>query len=385
MGPLAGVKVLEMEALGPVPWAAMMLSDMGADVLRIDRPDGGRPDPLGPRSGQVMLRGRRSLVLDLKQPGGGEAVLELAARADILLEGLRPGVMERLGIGPEICLARNPALVYGRMTGWGQHGPLAQQAGHDINYIAAAGVLHTIGPHDGPPAVPLNLIGDLGGGGMLLALGVVSALLHARACGEGQVVDAAMIDGCNALMASVWGRFAAGAWCDERERNVLDGGAPFYSVYEAADGKWLAFGAIEPHFYQALLDGLGLSGETLPAQHDRTAWPDMRRRIAGIVRQRSRDDWCAIFAGSDACVTPVLSLAEARESAHQRARDAFVAIEGVMHPAPAPRFSRSAGAIVRPPCARGAGGAEALRDWGLDPSHPALRQVWNQPPSGRES
>jgi alpha-methylacyl-CoA racemase len=367
-GPLHGVRVLEFEAIGPVPWAGMMLSDLGADVLRVARPV---PHDLGVERDtryELTGRGRRSVVADLKDPRAIAAILRLVEGADALIEGMRPGVMERLGCGPEPCLARKPALVYGRMTGWGQDGPLAASVGHDINYIGLTGVLHTMGPASGPPVVPLNLVGDFGGGAMLLALGVLAALFEARQSGRGQVVDAAMVDGSLALLAPVLGRWQAGEWQDRRESNLLDGAAPFYRSYETADGRAVAVGAIEPRFYAALLRGLGLDAATLPAQHDRASWPQMRERFAALFRQHPREHWTGVFEGTEACVTPVLSLAEAREHPHLAARGNFVPVDGVLHTAPAPRFSRTPAAIAGAPSAPGTGAAQALRDWGFDPA-----------------
>jgi alpha-methylacyl-CoA racemase len=372
MGPLHGVRVLELEAIGPVPWAGMMLADLGADVLRVDRPAPPAFDAGRERKYQLTGRGRRSVVADLKTQQGVDGVLRLVERADILLEGLRPGVMERLGLGPGPCLQRNPALVYGRMTGWGQAGPRAQEVGHDINYIGLTGVLHAIGPADGPPVVPLNLVGDFGGGAMLLALGVVSALFEARTSGQGQVVDAAMVDGSLALMAAVLGRFQAGGWQDRRESNLLDGGAPFYRTYATADGKSVAVGALEPRFYAALVRGLGLDPSGLPPQDDRSAWPAMRERFAALFARETRDHWCRVFAGTEACVTPVLSLQEVTDDPHLRARGSFVDVDGVRHPAPAPRFSRTQGTIGGPPAEGGEGGAAALAAWGLRADDPEL-------------
>jgi alpha-methylacyl-CoA racemase len=364
-GPLLGLRVLEIEAIGPVPFAAMLLSDLGADVLRVDRP---APPELGIERDarfEISARGRRSIVADLKQAEGVEEVLRLAGRADILLEGMRPGVMERLGVGPDACLARNPKLVYGRMTGWGQHGPLANTVGHDINYIATCGVLNAIGRSGEAPTVPLNLVGDFGGGAMLLAFGVLAALHEARNSGQGQVVDAAMIDGSLALLAPVIGRWQAGTWRDEREANLLDGGAHFYRTYATSDGKAVAVGALEPRFYAALLKGLGLTDEELPKQHDRTAWPAMRERLGSIFGSRTRADWTALFEGTEACVSPVLSIAEMAQHAQIRGRDSLVEIDGVLQPAPAPRFSRTPGVVAGPPVGRGQGASSALADWGL--------------------
>lgn len=363
MGPLQGVKVLEIEAIGPVPWAGMMLSDLGADVLRVDRP---APPDLGVQRDQrfeISSRGRRSLVADLKNPQHVDTVLGLAGRADVLLEGMRPGVMERLGLGPEPCLAANPKLVYGRMTGWGQEGPLAQDVGHDINYIAVNGVLGSIGRANEPPVAPLNLVGDFGGGAMLLLVGVLAALLEARGSGRGQVVDAAMVDGSLALLASVIGRFQSGDWTARRESNLLDGGAPFYRAYTTSDGKAVAVGALEPRFYAALLQGLGLGGESLPQQHERAAWPRMRERFASIFGSQTRDYWQERFAGTEACVSPVLALDELAQHEHLKARGSLVEIDGVLQPAPVPRFSRTPGFVQGAPVTRGNGGSDALAEW----------------------
>ena len=363
-GPLSGLRVLEIESIGPVPWAGMMLSDWGADVLRVDRPD--PPDMGEPRDvrHEVTQRGRRSLVVDLKRPEGVQEVLQLVARADLLLEGMRPGVMERLGLGPEVCLACNPRLIYGRMTGWGQDGPLAQTVGHDINYIATTGVLHTIGKAGQPPVPPLNLLGDFGGGAMLLVSGVLAALHEAKTSGRGQVVDAAMVDGTLSLLAPVIGRWQGGSWRDEREANLFDGGAPFYTTYATADGQAVAVGAIEPRFYAALLHGLGLSAHDLPAQHDRAAWPALRARFAAVFARETRDHWAQVFEGTEACVSPVLSLSEAVQHPHLKARRSLTEVDGVVQPAPAPRFSRTPAAIAGAPVRRGQGGGEALGQWG---------------------
>ena len=345
-GPLAGVRVLEMQAIGPVPWAGMMLADMGADVLRIDRPaaaDTGLAHR--ERRFEFTARGKRTMLADVKTAEGRDAVLAEVANADVLLEGLRPGVMERLGLGPQECLQRNPRLVYGRMTGWGQTGPLAQEVGHDINYIARSGALHAIGPADGPPSVPLNLVADFGGGGMLLLAGVLAALLETKSSGQGQVVDAAMVDGVLALMAPTFGRWQAGQWQDRRGANLLDGGAPFYGTYATADGRSVAVGAIEPRFYAALLQGLGLDEKQLPAQHEQSAWPAMREKFAAIFASQPRVHWERVFEGTEACVSPVLSLAELSACPHLTARGSFVEVEGALHPAPAPRFSRTGSTI----------------------------------------
>jgi len=365
-GPLAGVKVLELGGVGPGPFCGMMLADMGADVLRIDRlqDTGLGLAPIEPKY-HVMLRGRRSLALDLKQPESVEAALALVAKADVLIEGFRPGVTERLGLGPDTCLARNPRLVYGRMTGWGQDGPLAQSAGHDINYIALTGVLHAIGRRGEPPIAPLNLVGDFGGGGMYLAFGIACALYEARASGKGQVIDAAMTEGSASLLAMIYGRMAAGQWRDERGVNPIDGGRPWYDVYETADGKHVAIGANEGVFYAELLAHLALDPKTLPDRHDQNGWPELRAAFTAAFKKRTRDEWCKLMEGTDVCFAPVLSLAEAPQHAHNRARQAFLEIDGVTQPAPAPRFSRTPGAVSRGAPRRGEGGAEALADWGF--------------------
>ncbi|MGE0153649.1 MAG: CaiB/BaiF CoA transferase family protein [Reyranellaceae bacterium] len=366
MGPLEGVRVLEIEAIGPVPWCGMMLADMGADVLRVDRPKDPTGLPPPPDRFQFAKRGRRAVVADLKRPAAVQGVLKLAARADILIEGMRPGVMERIGLGPAPCLAVNPRLVFGRMTGWGQDGPLAQKAGHDINYIALAGALHAIGPEGEAPVPPLNLLGDYAGGGMLLALGVCAALVNARATGQGQVVDAAMIDGVASLMAPLFGQFAAGQWKDDRCSNTLDGAAPWYGVYQTADGKFLAVGAVESQFYAQLVAGLGLEIDRLPPRDRRDRWAATRQVFAERIRTRTRDEWVKVFADVDACVSPVLSLQEAQQEAHQRARGTHREWHGMLQPSPAPRFSRTPSQVSAPPCPRGAGGRAALAEWGLE-------------------
>ncbi|HKT98497.1 MAG TPA: CaiB/BaiF CoA-transferase family protein [Paraburkholderia sp.] len=369
MGVLSGIRVLEFEAIGPAPFGVMMLADMGADVLRIDRPVA--PDDLGPkRAGRhvnVTGRGRRSVTLDLKQPQACEAALELMARADVVIEGFRPGTMERLGLGPQQALMRNPGLVYGRMTGWGQTGPLAARAGHDLNYIALSGVLSGIGRDaHGAPVPPLNLVGDYGGGGMLLALGVVAALLNVQRGGEGQVVDAAMIEGAAQLGSVIWGLLGSGLWREERGSNLLDGGTPWYDSYRTRDGGYMSVGAVEERFYAQLLDKLGLAGEDLPKQHDRHGWPILRERFEAVFLTRTRDEWCAIFEGSDACVAPVLGFSEAPHHPQHRARGSFVESGGVVQPAPAPRFSATPSKLSAPAPARGEGGHDALRAWGFD-------------------
>ncbi len=366
MGPLAGLRVLEFEAIGPGPFAGMMLADMGADVLRIDRTEDAGLGLGSTRAHDVMLRGRRSVTLDLKTPGGVQAALQLAARADALIEGFRPGVMERLGLGPEVLLAHQPRLVYGRITGWGQTGPLAAQAGHDINYIALAGVLGAIGRAGQAPVPPLNLVGDFGGGGMLLAFGIACGVIEARSSGRGQVIDAAMVDGAGLLATMFAGLRADGLWRDDRGGNLLDSGAPWYDSYETLDGRYVAIGAIEPKFYAALIERLGLDPVTLPPQHDRARWPALRACFAQAFRGRTREAWCAVFDGSDACFAPVLSPAEAAAHPHLQARASHVAIDGLEQPAPAPLFSRTPGAVRSPPPERGAQGRAALADWGFD-------------------
>jgi alpha-methylacyl-CoA racemase len=365
MGPLTGIRVLEFEAIGPGPFCGMMLADMGADVLRIDRPADVRAGFGRERRIDVMVRGRRSVTLDLKSPDGVEAALRLAERADALIEGLRPGVMERLGLGPDVLLARNPRIVYGRMTGWGQNGPLAQRAGHDIDYIALTGALHAIGRAGEAPVPPLNLVGDFGGGGMLLAFGIACGLLEARGSGRGQVVDAAMVDGASVLATMFHGMAAAGRWSDTRGTNLLDTGAPWYDTYETRDARHVAVGAIEPQFYAVLLERLGLAAADLPPQNDRAGWPVLRERFAAVFRTRTRDEWVAAFEGTDACFAPVLSFTEARTDPHNLARGAFVESGGIPQPAPAPRFSRTPGAIRGAPPERGEHGRAALADWGL--------------------
>jgi alpha-methylacyl-CoA racemase len=357
-GPLAGVKVLEIAGIGPGPFCAMVLADLGAAVLRVERPGSSSPD----RRYDLLVRNRPAIELDLKVPEGVDAVLRLVESADALLEGFRPGVVERLGIGPAECLARNPRLVYGRMTGWGQDGPWAERAGHDICYLALAGALAHIGRAGEPPTPPLNLVGDFGGGGMLLAVGLLAGLLHAARTGRGQVVDAAMVDGTALLMAPFLGARAVGAWSDQRGTNLLDSGSPYYDVYTCADGREIAVGAIEPQFYAALVRGLGLDPDELPHQHDRHRWPELREKIAAAFATRRRDDWVEVLAPVDACVAPVLGMGDAAEHPHIRQRGTIVDVDGVPHPSPAPRFSAtpagppSAGTLAEP--------TDALEPWG---------------------
>lgn len=361
-GPLNGVRIVEFAGIGPGPFAGMLLADLGADVVRIDRTSGGMQAP-----GDVTARGRRSIALDLKDPASIAICRQLIERADGLIEGFRPGVMERLGLGPEVALACNPKLVYGRMTGWGQDGPLAQAAGHDINYIAITGALHAIGPAD-HPVPPLNLLGDFGGGSLYLALGLLAGILHARATGEGQVVDAAVCDGATSLMTMFYGFLSTGYWTDARERNLIDGGAHFYGTYACADGKFISVGPIEPHFFKVLLDTAGIADDGMLAEHrDRASWPGHRERLAAIFAQRTRAEWTALLEGTDACFAPVLSLGEAPQHPHNLARQAFVEVDGIVQPAPAPRFSRTPGAVQGPPPEIGAHTAAVFAEWGITP------------------
>jgi len=364
-GPLDGLRIIELAGLGPAPFAGMMLADAGADIVRIDRFERATYPPHSEAHVDLMNRGRRSVAVDLKNPGGVGLVLRLVEVADGLMEGFRPGVAERLGLGPDVCLARNPRLVFGRMTGWGQDGPLAQAAGHDIDYIALSGALEPIGRAGQAPLPPLNLVGDFGGGGMLLAFGMVAAILSARQTGAGQVVDAAMVDGAASLMTMTTTLRAAGMWDGPRGTNLLDTGAHFYEVYETSDGGFIGVGAIEPQFYAELIRLLGLEGEDLPPQMDRDAWPGMKERFARIFAGRTRADWEAVFDGTDACATPVLSPAEAPDHPHNRFRQTFTEVAGVVQPAPAPRFLGTPGAIRRPPPNPGQHAEEALGDWGL--------------------
>jgi alpha-methylacyl-CoA racemase len=366
MGPLTGVTVIEIAGIGPGPYCGMLLADLGADVIRIDRAEsvkGGDPDR---PPADLLARGRRSVGVDLKNPDGVEVVLELVEMADALIEGFRPGVTERLGIGPDECLARNPRLVYGRMTGWGQDGPYASTAGHDINYISLAGALEPIGRRGQAPVPPLNLIGDFGGGGLMLAFGLVAALLDAQRSGRGQVIDAAMVDGAASLMTMTHSFRAMGIWNDERGTNMLDTGAHYYDVYETADGKYVSIGSIEPQFYAELLSRTGLDGEGLPWQQDRAAWPAMKERLGEIFRSKTRDEWCELMEGSDVCFAPVLSIPEAIEHPHNVHRGTFVEVAGITQPGPAPRFSRTPGQIRRPPAHAGQHTDEVLTEAGFE-------------------
>jgi alpha-methylacyl-CoA racemase len=346
MGPLKGVKIIEFGGIGPGPFCAMMLSDMGADIIRIERK--GQLSLTEPKY-DVMMRNRRSIGIDLRKPEGAAAVLKMVAQVDALQEGFRPGVMEKLGLGPEVCLEKNPALVYGRMTGWGPEGPLARAAGHDINYISVSGALHTFGEKGQKPVAPLNLVGDFGGGGMLLAFGLVCALFEARSSGRGQVVDAAMVDGSAALMAMIYGLKAAGFWTDERGVNLLDGGAHFYDTYETADGKYISIGSIEPQFYELLLQHAGIEEPDFKDQLDQKKWPFLKERITEIFKTKSRDEWCRIMEGTDICFAPVLSLEEAPDHPQNLARKTFIEVDGVLQPAPTPRFSQTPPELQGPP------------------------------------
>jgi alpha-methylacyl-CoA racemase len=358
-GPLAGLRVIELSGLGPAPFCAMLLADQGAEVLRITRPGAGH----GPPEPTDLGRSRASIAIDLRRPEGVEAVLTMLEGADALIEGFRPGVTERMGLGPEPCLARNPRLVYGRMTGWGQQGPLAQAAGHDLNYIAISGVLHAVGPAEAP-VPPLNLVGDFGGGGMLLAFGLMCAVFEAQRAGKGQVVDAAMSDGAALLSTMMFNFKAAGQWSNARADNLLDGGAPFYGSYACADGKFIAIGPLEPAFYALLRERCGLHEPLFDAQHDRSRWPAMRARLTEVFASRTRDAWCALLEGSDACFAPVLDWDEAPRHPHNLARGTHVDVGGVLQPAPAPRFSRTPAARPTPPVFPPID--DLLARWGLD-------------------
>jgi alpha-methylacyl-CoA racemase len=366
-GPLKGIRVVEMVGLGPCPFAAMMLADMGAEVIRIDRQPTGAatPYPMQGTKFDVMARGRRSLALDLKQPEGRELVLHLVAQADALIEGFRPGVMERLGLGPDVCLERNPKLVYGRVTGWGQDGPLAKTAGHDLNYIAMSGMLHEFGRSDAPPVPPLNLVGDFGGGGMMLAFGVLCALLETRGSGKGQVIDAAMVEGSALLGAMIYGYKAFGAWAGQRGSGMLAGGAHFYNTYACADGKFVSVGAIEPQFYALLLKLCGIDDAAFDSQMDREQWPSLKTKIAAVFATKPRAAWCELMEGTDVCFAPVLDMDEAPEHAHNRARGMFIEVDGVKQPGPAPRFSRTMPEVSSPPASPGHDTDAILRDWNV--------------------
>lgn len=359
-GPLTGIRIVEFQGIGPGPFCGMLLSDLGADVVRIDRAGkGGR----AATPANVESRGRRSIALDLKNPDDVETALKLIEKADGLIEGFRPGVMERLGLGPDVVLARNPKLAYGRMTGWGQFGPLSQAAGHDLNYIALTGALGAMGRKGERPYPPLNLIGDYGGGALYLAFGLLAAILNARGGGEGQVIDVAMTDGAASLTSMFFGMRAMGVWSDEREDNMLDGGAHFYDTYETKDGGYVAIGSIEPQFYALLLEKAGLTDPGFQRQMDRSKWPELKAKIIDVFKTKTRDEWCEIMEGTDVCFAPVLSMTEAPEHPHNKERQTFVNYEGVTQPAPAPRFSKTPGKIQRPPASPGAHTDEILSDW----------------------
>ncbi len=371
MGPLRDIRVIELGGIGPAPFCGMLLADLGADVLRVERirPSGGAATD--PRF-DLFGRGKQSVALDLKRPEAVEAVKRLVKGADALIEGFRPGVAERMGLGPDICAVLNPRLVYGRMTGWGQTGPMAHAPGHDINYIALSGALHAIGPRNGPPVPPLNLLGDFAGGALYLAFGLVSALLESRTSGLGQTIDAAMVDGSTSLMTFIYGLHAAGLYSDRRGTNRYDGGAPYYGTYETSDGRWIALGSNEPHFYQQTLELLGLAAERLPQQDDRRGWDILRTRFAAVFKTRTRDEWCAVASGKEVCLSPVLSLEEAPNHPLNRERAAFLDVDGVPQPAPAPRFSRTA-AEVRPGPAADA--RTVLSAWGFQADEVAALQA----------
>jgi alpha-methylacyl-CoA racemase len=360
-GPLAGVRVLELAGIGPIQLGCMLLADMGAEVVRIERPEG---NVYVPPEREVSHRSRPSIAINLQTPAGAETVLRMAETADVLIEAFRPGVVERLGVGPQACAQRNDALIYARMTGWGQQGPLAARAGHDINYLAVTGALSSIGRAGQRPVPPLNLVADFGGGAMFLVVGVLAALLERERSGRGQVIDAAMVDGASYLMSMVYSGYASGLWQNERGANLLDGGAPFYDTYECADGKYVAVGAMERQFFEQLVTTLGLTG--VPAQHDRAGWPAMRRMFEAAFRSRTRDDWAELFEGVDGCVAPVLDLSEAPAGAHLAARGTFTEAFGVIQPEPAPRMSRTPGRIQSAPTPPGADSVDVLRTWGFD-------------------
>ncbi len=361
MGPLKGVKIVEVGGIGPGPYCCMMLADMGAEIIRVDRK--GHVDMIPPKF-NLLHRGRKTIGIDLKKPEGVEVLLKLIEQADALTEGFRPGVMESLGVGPEVCLKRNPKLVYGRMTGWGQDGPLANAAGHDINYIAITGALHSMGHNDRKPAIPLNLVGDFGGGGMMLAFGIACALLEAKNSGKGQVIDAAMVDGASSLMTMFFSMKAAGAWSDNRYSNLLDGGAHFYDTYEVKDGKWICIGSIEPQFYKLLLEKTGLTDDSdLSNQMDFSKWSANKEKLTEIFKTKTRDEWCEIMEGTDVCFSPVLTLEESFSHPHNVARNTFVEIDGIKQPAPVPRFSRTVPEISKSASAPGADTMEILSDW----------------------
>ena len=363
MGPLKGMKIVEMVGIGPAPHCCMLLADMGAEIIRIDRPGGNR---VGGRDRNAILnRGRKSLTLDIKNPNGVQTALRLIDQADALVEGFRPGVMERLGLGPDVCLPRNPQLIYGRMTGWGQDGPLASIAGHDINYIALSGALASIGDKERGPVPPLNLVGDFGGGGMMMAFGMVCGLLEAQGSGQGQVVDVSMLEGAALLMAGIFQSKASGGWESPRGENWLDGGAPFYGTYKCADSEWICIGSIEPQFYGLLRKTLGLTDPLWDRQWDNESWPEQKRQLKDIFLTKSRAEWTEIMGDQDICFAPVMNLDEVLEHPHTKARKVFVTDDGVVQPAPAPRFSRTPPIIQSPPALPGEHNDEVLESWGF--------------------
>jgi len=365
MGPLKGMKIVEIGSIGPGPFCAQMLADMGAEIVRIDRK---APSVLSQETRyEILHRNRRSVSVDLKKPEGVQAVLRLISQAEGLIEGFRPGVMEKLGLGPDVCLQQNPGLVYGRMTGWGQDGPLSQAAGHDINYISLSGALHAIGRKGEKPAVPLNLVGDFGGGGMILAFGIMCGVYEARNSGKGQVVDASMVEGSAALMGMFYGMAAGGLHSANRGTNLLDGGAHFYDTYETADGKWISIGSIEPQFYALLLKHAEIEDEAFQNQMDIDQWPNWKEKITEIFKSKTREEWCNIMEGTDVCFAPVLELDEVMEHPHNKARQSFIEVGGVVQPAPAPRFSRTEPEMRYPPPGKGEHNDEALKEWGFQP------------------
>jgi alpha-methylacyl-CoA racemase len=374
MGPLHGFKIIEIAGIGPGQFCGMLLADMGAQLIRVDRKSGADLGIGIPARINLMNRSRPTIAIDLKQEKGAELVLRLCEDADALFEGYRPGVMERLGLGPEQCMQRNERLVYGRMTGWGQSGPLANSVGHDTNYIALTGALHSIGEKDRPPPIPLNLIGDFGGGGIYLAMGMLAAMLEASKSGKGQIVDAAMVDGVASMMTVFYGMLAGGMWKDERHSNLLDGAAPFFRNYETSDKKYIAVCALERRFYRALLEALGVEEIDPADQYQAEKWPEQVKVFANLFRSKSRDEWSEVFKGTDACVAPVLSLTEAPIHPHNEARETFVTVDDVLQPAPAPRFSRTASGISSAPNEPGEGDRKALADWGL--SEAEIEELW---------
>jgi alpha-methylacyl-CoA racemase len=364
MGPLQGIRVIELAGIGPGPFCGMLLADLGAEVVLVDRKGGSLPFGAQPKH-DLTRRGKRSIALDLKQPGAAEVVLRLAEQADALIEGFRPGVMERLGLGPAVCLARNPRLVFGRLTGWGQDGPLAQAAGHDLNYVALSGILNHGGHRDSAPSVPPTVVGDIGGGAMFMALGLVSGILRARETGQGQVIDGAITDGCAVMSMLIQGLRAQRLWVDRRQSNALDGGAHWYDCYQCADGEWISVGALEPQFYQLLLQKCGLTGQGLEqAQFDFANWPQLKAKFVELFRTRTRAEWCELLEGTDVCFAPVLSFAEAQAHPHNRARNAYMDVDGVTQPAPAPRFSATPAQVQSPPAAIGGHTAALLESAG---------------------